>query len=145
MSFSLHSRRVRTYSKCSLCLTWALVYFLFFSSRRRVRNELVCDRQVVRAPKVRRLKESNVNEAADNERDGQKELLSQNREVRHTFAQKPAYFRWKVRGRTSLSSARLVPWRKSEQTWPRNDDAPRGGLGSGWLHGNFGESDFLNY
>ncbi|KAL6726252.1 hypothetical protein Aduo_008242 [Ancylostoma duodenale] len=46
--------------------------------RRRVKNEVVGDREVVRSPRVRRLKENSVNNADNHDNDGQRELVSQN-------------------------------------------------------------------
>ncbi|KIH51771.1 hypothetical protein ANCDUO_18136, partial [Ancylostoma duodenale] len=49
--------------------------------RRRVKNEVVGDREVVRSPRVRRLKENSVNNADNHDNDGQRELVSQNGQV----------------------------------------------------------------
>ncbi|EYC16018.1 hypothetical protein Y032_0035g3097 [Ancylostoma ceylanicum] len=46
--------------------------------RRRVKNEVASDREVVRTPRVKRLKENNVNNADKHESDGQRGLVAQN-------------------------------------------------------------------
>ncbi|EPB72574.1 hypothetical protein ANCCEY_08351 [Ancylostoma ceylanicum] len=57
--------------------------------RRRVKNEVASDREVVRTPRVKRLKENNVNNADKHESDGQRGLVAQNGQSTSHLIKKP--------------------------------------------------------